>query len=401
MTARWAAMTRPTGHTDNGSPHVVYSVPARLGGSGIGWTAYQAVSGIQQAGLLGQALANSSMENLLPSRLVRHWGSLGHALKYLSAHESSGLLDHMINLAFDAWVAQILPHGDIFHGWNGACLRSLRQAKRRGMITIVERASSHPTTQRHLLEEEYQRWRIRRKLPAWNYEYTLCELEETDYITIPSSFVRTSMLAAGISADRLIEIPFGVDLERFRPTLHRPANRFRVAFAGQVSIRKGVPYLLEAWQRLGWTDAELWLIGRITADFAAIHQRWEALDKVRLLGHSTHLASLLQQVDVFVFPTIEEGSALVTYEALASGLPVITTPNAGSIVRDGIDGFIVPIRDTLAICEKLQLIRSDPDLRQRISESARARAAQYPWACYQSSLIESYRRLMERSRPEG
>lgn len=393
-------MTKPIGCIDNVPLSVVYSIPARLGGGGIGWTAYQAVSGIQQAGLLGQVLANSSVEHLLSPRLIRHWGSFGHALKYLSAHESSGLLDHVINLAFDAWVAQILPHGNIFHGWNGACLKSLRQAKRRGMITIVERASSHPHTQRRLLEEEYQRWGIRRKLPAWNYEYTLSELEETDYITIPSPFVRMSMLAEGIPADRLIEIPFGVDLDKFRPTSHRHADRFRVAFAGQVSIRKGVPYLLEAWQRLGWTDAELWLIGRTTADFAAIRQRWARLDNVRLLGHSTNLASLLQQVDVFVFPTIEEGSALVTYEALASGLPVITTPNAGSIVRDGVDGFIVPIRDVVALCEKLQLVRSDPDLRQRMSKLAWQRAALYPWTRYQSSLIENYRRSVQRSRPE-
>ncbi len=401
MTARREALTRPMGCTDNVPLSVVYSVPARLGGVGIGWTAYQAVSGIQQAGLLGQVLAASSKPDLLPPRLVRHWGSFGRALKYLSAHESSGLLDHVIYLAFDAWVARVLPPAHIFHGWNGACLRSLRQAKRQGMITIVERASSHPNTQRRLLEEEYQRWGIRRKLPAWNYEHTLSELAEADYITIPSPFVRVSMLAEGISADRLIEIPFGVDLDRFRPTSQRQASPFRVAFAGQVSIRKGVPYLLEAWQQLGWKDAELWLIGRATADFTAIHQRWARLDNVRLVGHSKALASLLQQVDVFVFPTIEEGSALVTYEALASGLPVITTLNAGSIVRDGVDGFIVPIRNAAAICERLRLIRSDPDLRQRMSESARTRAAQYPWACYQSSLVESYRQLMRRSRPDG
>lgn len=401
MTARREAMTSPIGWIDNVPPRVVYSVPARLGGGGIGWTAYQAVSGIQQAGLLERVFAISSVEGLLPTGAVRHWGSLGRSLKYLSAHESSGLLDHVTNLVFDAWVAQILPHGNIFHGWNGACLRSLRQAKRRGMITIVERASSHPNTQRCLLEEEYQRWGIRRKLPTWNYECTLSELEEADYITIPSSFVRTSMLAEGVSADRLIEIPFGVDLDRFRPTARQPATRFRVAFAGQVSIRKGIPYLLEAWRQLGWTDAELWLIGRTTADFAAIYRRWEHLGNVQLPGHSRDLASLLQQVDVFVFPTIEEGSALVTYEALASGLPVITTPNAGSVVRDGIDGFIVPIRDVVALCERLQIIRSDPDLRQRMSKSARERAAQYPWARYQSSLVENYRRLTRRSRSEG
>lgn len=385
---------------DNVPPCVVYSVPARLGGGGIGWTAYQAVSGIQQAGLLERVFAISNAEGLLSAGAVRHWGSFGRSLKYLSAHEGSGLFDHIINLIFDAWAAQILPHGTVFHGWNGACLRSLWQAKRRGMITIVERASSHPNTQRRLLEEEYQRWGIQRKLPTWNYEYTLSELEEADYITVPSSFVCTSMLAEGVPADRLIEIPFGVDLDRFRPAPRRQANRFRVAFAGQISIRKGVPYLLEAWRQLGWTDAELWLIGRITADFAAIHQRWERLDNVQLPGHSRDLASLLQQADVFVFPTIEEGSALVTYEALASGLPVITTPNAGSIVRDGMDGFIVPIRDVIALCERLQLVRSDPDLRQRMSESARERAAQYPWTRYQSSLVENYRRLMQRSRPE-
>jgi glycosyltransferase involved in cell wall biosynthesis len=97
------------------------------------------------------------------------------------------------------------------------------------------------------------------------------------------------------------------------------------------------------------------------------------------MGHVHNPVKVFQSADVFAFPTIEEGSALVTYEALACGLPVITTPNAGSIVRDGEDGFLIPIRDVGYLVEKLKLLRQDHQLRKIMSHSARQRTKKFTW----------------------
>ena len=93
--------------------------------------------------------------------------------------------------------------------------------------------------------------------------------------------------------------------------------------------------------------------------------------------------------DVFLLPSVSEGSAGVCYEALAAGLPVITTPNAGSVVRDGIDGFIVPIRSPEAIIEKLDRLASDPDLLAFMSKNARERSADYTLERYGERLLSN------------
>ncbi|MGC8880228.1 MAG: glycosyltransferase family 4 protein, partial [Anaerolineae bacterium] len=370
---------------------VVYSICARFGGGGIGYTAYHAACGIYRAGMLIRLFASSNAQKDIPARLVWHWGVIGRGLKYLGAKDGTGLLYYIESILFDLWTAARLPRCDLFHGWNGMCLCTLRRARRFGAITVVERASSYPNTQLRLLREEYERWNAPLRVPMWNYRRSVCELEEADYVSIPSPFVRDSMLEAGTSPDKLIEIPYGVDLSRFHPVQYDSARPFRVAFAGQVSLRKGVPYLMEAWRRLGWKDCELWIIGAITPDVHHMVPMWRTLPGVRFIPHSRCLEVLLNQCDVFVFPTIEEGSALVTYEALACGLPVITTPNAGSVVRDGLEGFLVPIRDVDALCDRMQRLRDDETLRSAMSRAALERARAFTWTTYQERLVAAYR----------
>lgn len=373
---------------------VTYSLSARLGGGGIGDTAFQAVKGIYNAGYLNRLFISSNAQSVIPSQLIRAWGFTGRALKYLAAKDSSGLINYLENLLFDAWVNTQLPDtSNIFHGWNGTCLWTLRRAKQQGMRTVVERASSHPATFKQLLQEEYQRWGLNSKLPTWNYQRVIRELEEADYITIPSQFVQDSMVAAGIPVEKLINIPFGVDLSRFAACSEPSAHPFRVIYVGRVSVPKGIPYLLEAWRQLKWQAAELWLVGVVTGDLSPLLNRWANLPGLRLLGHLSNIAQLLSQSDLFVFPSIQEGSALAVYEAMAAGLPVITTPNAGSIVRDGQEGFITPIRDVEALCTHMQRLYEDAELRAYLSQAARKRAEDFSWDHYRQQLINYYEQI--------
>jgi glycosyltransferase involved in cell wall biosynthesis len=255
-----------------------------------------------------------------------------------------------------------------------------------GMKTVVERASSHPLFQASLLREEYARWGLTFRIPQAALRRAIAEMEVADYVLIPSDFVRHTFVEQGFPKERLLQVPFGVDTARFRPVNGQSSHPFRVLFVGQVGIRKGVPYLLEAWQRLGWQDAELWLVGRPSAEFLPILARYRDLPGLRLIGYVTDPVAVYQQADVFTFPTIEEGSALVTYEALACGLPVVTTPNAGSVVRDGVEGFIVPTRDVEALVAVLERLRADERLRLGIGWAARQRAEAFTWERYETSL---------------
>jgi len=117
------------------------------------------------------------------------------------------------------------------------------------------------------------------------------------------------------------------------------------------------------------------------------------LPGVRTVGFLGAPAAAYQQADIFVFPSIEEGSALVTDEAMACGLPVVTTPNAGSVVRDGVEGFIVSIRDPDALAERIDQLRSDADLRREMGYAARTRATQFTWEIRGETLARYYSSL--------
>ena len=97
-------------------------------------------------------------------------------------------------------------------------------------------------------------------------------------------------------------------------------------------------------------------VGRALPEIKEVLKTYAELPGVRIVGFSGAPATAYQQADIFVLPSIEEGSALVTYEAMACGLPVVTTPNAGSVVRDGVEGFIVSIRDPDALAERIESV---------------------------------------------
>lgn len=358
---------------------IVYSTGARLAGGGIGDIACHGVGSLHRAAMLQVLLCGSRGPSDLPSERVRALGPASRALRRLAASDPSHRLWHLESLVYDAWAARALVPADLLVVWGGYGLRSMARARAMGMATVVVRASTHPAYQRRLLCEEYARWGLPYRVVEAAVRRAVQELDSADHALIPSAFVRCSFLGQGYPQERLLEVPFGADTARFRPAPERAPHPFRVLFIGQVGVRKGVPYLLEAWRRLRWADAELWLVGRQEGSSRPLLARWQGLSGVRWLAYSPHPAALMQQADVFAFPTVEEGSALVVYEALACGLPVVTTPHAGSVVRDGYEGFLVPIRDVDALAERLERLRADPDLRQAMGRAARERAEDFTW----------------------
>jgi len=368
---------------------VLYSIGSKFGGGGIGTTAYYGALGLYRHGMLQRVLCSSYRPGEIPREKIRALGLPDRILRKLASLDSSGWLWHLQAVLFDIWASRHLEPADLFHVWGNYGLRSLGRARGMGMVTVVERASAHPVYQAQLLKEEFHRWGLSFPIPQAIIKRGLTEMALADYVLIPSDFVRQSFVEEGFPEERLIQIPFGVDVTRFRPPEAPATHPFRALFVGQIGLRKGVPYLLEAWRRLGWRDAELWLVGRVLPECRPILRRYLDLPGLRLIGHLDDPVEAYQQADVFVFPSIEEGSALVTYEALACGLPVVTTPNAGSVARDGVEGFIVPIRDVDALAERLERLRADEGLRREMGKAARARAEEFTWENHGNKFVVS------------
>jgi glycosyltransferase involved in cell wall biosynthesis len=378
---------------------VIYSVGVRFAGGGIGTTAYHAVRGLHRAGLLQRLLCGSFRPSEIPQERIRAMGWPNRALRKLAVYDPTGWLSYDHDVLYDAWAARRLEPAELFHVWNNFGLRSLVRARKMDLVTVVERASCHPLYQAEVLAEEYRRWGLTWRRPHPALCRALAELERADYVLVPSDFARQTFLERGYPAERLLQVPFGADVERFRPAEERNESPFRVLFVGQISLQKGVLYLLEAWRRLGWRGAELWLVGRLGHEMPPLLARYRNLPGLRWTGYVVNPVSLYQQAHVFCFPSLQEGSALVTYEALACGLPVITTPNAGSVVRHGVEGFLVPMRDVQALQEGLERLRDDAPLRQAMCRAARQRAEAYPWQRYEDDLASALRQAAERGRP--
>lgn len=275
----------------------------------------------------------------------------------------------------------------------------------RGVRVLNYPIAHHRYIQRFAAEEARREPELAGTLPDWSavppwVERRLdAECALADAILVGSGFVRDSFIAEGLPAEKMLVVPYGADVGAFVPPQDdvretTEEQAFRLLFVGQIGQRKGISYLLRAYRLFRGPGTRLTLIGNIYGDAAALSPYRDLFDHVPHLPRSA-LAERYRQADVFVFPTLIEGMPLVVLEAMASGLPVITTPNGpGDIVRDGIDGFVVPIRDPGAIVEKLEYLRANPERRREMGRNARQRALEYTWRAYQERAIQTLQQLL-------
>ncbi len=376
---------------------VIYSIGVRFGGGGIGNVALQAVKGIHRHGYLKKLIVGTDESGKFDKKLVREV-FLPRAVN--KAMYLAGLNDVKRSLVtdslFDRLACRHIERCDIFHVWGNFGLKSLKKAKSLGAVTVIERASSHPVTQNRLLDEEYRRFLNKSYITGsvqGLIDRAVAEMDECDYITVPSEFAANSLVENGVDRKKLILLPFGVDTERFRPR-EKQDDTFRAVFIGQVSVRKGILYLLEGWKGMDLPDSELVVVGPQSPDIKELLAGYSGIKNIKFVHYVNDLTKVYHTASVFVFPSIEEGSALVNYEAMASGIPVITTCNSGSLARDGLDGFVIPVRDVAAIREKLQTLYEDPRLRVKMGASARERIEKYTWDAYGDNLVEEYKKIV-------
>jgi glycosyltransferase involved in cell wall biosynthesis len=222
---------------------------------------------------------------------------------------------------------------------------------------------------------------------SWLHERRLRDIELADRVVVPSEHIAVALMRHGTAPARIRVIPYAADCRRFQPL---PGKTQRAScsflFAGGITQRKGIKYLLEAWRMIRRPGWRLQLLGPLPANRAPLEPY---LDTVELLGRVSHaeMPAQMAAADVFVFPSLFEGSAVVTYEALACGLPSVVTPGAGSVVRDGLEGFVVPARDVATLAARMEQLGTDRELRLSMSRAARLRALDFDWDRYHAALV--------------
>lgn len=285
---------------------------------------------------------------------------------------------------------------------------ALPACRRRGVATVLSVVTGDPREERLVLEREAARsprWfglylgdgRLDREMLDWLHERRLRELELADRILVPSEYQADTLARYGTPRERISVVPYAADVARFRPDpgkRHGPGCTF--LFAGGVTQRKGISYLLEAWARIrrrGWT---LQLLGALPRTLGPLAAHLDGVEWLGRVGHAD-VPARMAAADVFVFPSLFEGSAVVTYEALACGLPSVVTPEAGSVVRDGRDGFLVPAGDAEALAARMERLGSEPDLRAAMAPAARRRAEAFDWMRYHRAVVRTVDEVENRS----
>lgn len=308
--------------------------------------------------------------------------------------------DLWIAEAFGRFAAAQLPvEADIFVGWSGASLEAIPGAQARGMRVIIERGSSHITSQTAVLADEYARFGIRHApTHPQLIERELAEYAAADAIAVPSIFASQTFERCGIPRRKLIVNPYGVDLQRFTPrTRARRPGPVRVLFVGGIGLRKGVPWLLEASGRLG-RSVELHLVGPFDpVSRHIINSRLHTAVVVHGPLRAPALEAVYADADLFCLPSIEEGFPLALLQAMAAGLPVVATPATGAsgFLTDGQDGLVVPERNPDALAEALATLAGDEPRRRAMGNAARQRVGRgFSWSDYGSRSVAAYSHLL-------
>jgi glycosyltransferase involved in cell wall biosynthesis len=275
------------------------------------------------------------------------------------------------NNLFDQWVAGRIKKGTsrVFIGWSGMSLHSIRESKKKGMLTILERGSSHILLQDKILHEEYKKFGILFSVPHQIKEKELAEYKEADFISVPSFFVRDSFLEQGIAPEKLFMNPYGTSTGFSKSNITGDNNqnrKFRILYVGAISIRKGLIYLFEALSRLKipTEQYEVWFIGDVESVLKSDIRKYNK-PNWKWWGRIDHykLPEYIRQCDIGVQPSLEEGLSMVIPQIMGCGVPVIASTNSGgsNMIQDGVNGFIIPIRDPDMLAEKIEFLYRHPE----------------------------------------
>jgi starch synthase len=279
----------------------------------------------------------------------------------------------------DMYVSYNLKKCDVFIGQSQNGLQSGMKAKELGALYLCDRPSSHIRNQSEIIKEELSIWNIK-SLPINSVDPRSVFVEEkeyelADFVVVPSEYSKKSFIEKGVSKDKVIKIALGSSLLRFKKISDPDSEIFTALFVGQVSLRKGFLYLLEAFNKLKIQKKRLVVVGALSADVKKIIKE-KKIDLSQVEFHhfiaNAELYKFYNQAHVFVLPSIEDGFGMVMAEALACGCPVIATENTGArdLFENEKEGFIVPIRNVNILVEKMQQLYEDKALRAKMSDAA-------------------------------
>lgn len=217
------------------------------------------------------------------------------------------------------------------------------------------------------------------------YEIYQKEVALADMVLCGSDFVKKSCISLGANADKLIVLPYGADLKKFHNAEIQPNTRpIKIVFIGSVSYRKGADVLLKAWRIIAkeFTHVELHFYGGIHMEIP------ETSERVFFHGFlaQENLIAELKSAHISILPSFFEGSSLAIYQSMALGLAVVTTLNAGSVVENNVNGFLIKYGSIDELVKVLKILIENDEIRTSIATKAQQDIQAFTWDRYGEKL---------------
>ena len=311
------------------------------------------------------------------------------------------------DVLFDRWVAstalQRRTSANVFWGFQGSCRDSLAAARACGLITVLELATGHAPAAERILRRERLRhpeWAdslSNAGFPRWYGQRLEAEPHEADYCIAASRFTRDTLRQSGVPDRRILQLPLGSDLTCFRPRPRSTRGPFQILFVGGVGQRKGIKYLLDAWNRIRTPNLRLVVVGPMVGSGRAFRDQARGVDYVGRVDTQDVLAHMYRS-HVLVLPSLFEGFGLVLIEAMATGLPVIgsTHSAAPDLVRSGRDGFVLAPDDVDGLADRLTRLAEDRGRTAAMGVEAARRARHFGWDQHTERLMRITRIIVGR-----
>jgi len=378
---------------------VLYSFPHPLGGPGIGTAALHQVRGLTDRGVEVTVYCTSlSLPVPGSARVIETMAVAGRRIPHRAFGTDRAYRYHDERVAFA--LRRSPDRYDVVHAWPLAAASTFRAASEIGVAGLRESPNAYTAVAYRLAADEAARLGV--ALPrgaSHRFDQQRLAREEAEFdaaaaVLVPSEFVERSFSQRPGPTVRTLRHRYGFDPARFpRPDEARPDRPFTVAFVGTGEPRKGLHYALEAWHASGVAEhgARFIVSGRIVPDYLRVIAG--ALDhpSVEVRPFTDDVGALLRDTDALVLPSVEEGSALVTYEAQASGCALLVSDATGAVATDGVHGFVHRAGDVAALTGHLQLLAGDAALRIRIRSQVLAHRDELTWACAAAWLESAYR----------
>jgi glycosyltransferase involved in cell wall biosynthesis len=378
---------------------VLYSFPHKLGADRICYTAWQQVNSLAAAGAEILLMAGA-LHRTVPSKVkVRPTLSRGRfriPYRLLGGQRAFALHDAIVASRLRDLEGQI----DIIHAWPLGAWRTLETAKKLMIPTVLERPNAHTRFAYEVVNSECARLGVALQ-PEHEHAYKpqLLQIEEKEYeladgILCPSDFVTDTFLDRGFSREKLVRHQYGFDDQTFFPSKEHQilAQGLRLIFAGGCAPRKGLHYALQAWLHSPAHHSGTFMIaGAFVPGYREKLSSMLAHPSVQVLGHREDLSVLMRKCDILILPSIEEGSALVTYEARGSGCVLLVSDATGAICAHMKTGLVHRAGDVAALTQHITMLHEDRGLLEKLRAASIGSAHEVTWTAAGARLLQAYR----------